>query len=78
MLPNYKKIDLMSYRLAAFHSQCQWTRIFLSLTTHMAMGTQLGFRRHQKSHYYTRVPENYGFDTIISEYFYRSPYLYGC
>ena len=24
------------------------------------------------------VPENYGFDTIISEYFYRSPFLYGC
>jgi hypothetical protein len=24
------------------------------------------------------VPENYGFDTIISEYFYRSPFLYEC
>jgi hypothetical protein len=28
------------------------------------------------------VPENYGFDTIISDYFYRSPFptshLYGC
>ena len=23
------------------------------------------------------VPENYGFYTIISEYFYRSPFLYG-
>jgi hypothetical protein len=24
------------------------------------------------------VPENYGFDTIITEYLYRSPFLYGC
>jgi len=24
------------------------------------------------------VPENYGFDISISEYFYRSPFLYGC
>jgi hypothetical protein len=24
------------------------------------------------------VPEYYDFDTIISEYFYRSPFLYGC
>jgi len=24
------------------------------------------------------VPQNFGFDTIISEYFYRSPFLYGC
>ena len=24
------------------------------------------------------VPENDGFDTIISEYFYRLPFLYGC
>ena len=46
-----KKVVLMSHWLAAFHSQCQWTRIFLSLTTPMAMGTQLGFKRHQGSHY---------------------------
>ena len=46
MLQNYnKKIVLMSYRLAAFSSQCQWTRIFISLTTPMAMGTDLGFKR---------------------------------
>ena len=24
------------------------------------------------------VPKNYGFDTIISEYFYKSPFLFGC
>ena len=41
----------MSHQLAAFHSQCQWTRIFLSLTTPMAMGTRLGFKRHRESHY---------------------------
>ena len=28
MLQNYKKIVLISHRLAAFHSQCQCTRIF--------------------------------------------------
>ena len=38
-------------RLAAFHSLCQRTRIFLSLNTPVAMGTQLGFKRHLKSHY---------------------------
>ena len=37
----FKKIVLMSHRMAAFHSQCQWIRIFLSLTNHMEMGTQL-------------------------------------
>ena len=35
-----KKV-LMSHRLAAFCSQCQWTRIFISLTTPVATGTQL-------------------------------------
>ena len=40
----------MCYRLAAFRSQCQWTRIFISLTTPMAMETQLGFKRHRESH----------------------------
>jgi len=24
------------------------------------------------------VPENYAFESIISEYLYRSPFLYGC
>ena len=24
------------------------------------------------------VPENYGFDTIVSEYFYKLPFLYKC
>ena len=61
----------MSHRLAALHSQCQWTRIFLSLATPMAMGTQLGFKQHRESHYSLHVPENYGFNTIISEYFYN-------
>ena len=41
--PLLQKNVLMSHRLAAFHSQCQWTRIFLSLTNLIAMGTQLGF-----------------------------------
>jgi hypothetical protein len=51
ILINNKKIVLTSHRLAAFHSQCQWTRIFKSVTTSMAMGTQLGLKRHRKSHY---------------------------
>ena len=50
MLINYKKIVLMSHRLAAFYSQCQWTCIFLFLTNPMAMRTQLEFKR-QESRY---------------------------
>ena len=53
-----QKIVLMSHRLVAFYSQCQWTRIFLFLTNPMAM-TQLGFKQHRESsrklwfqHYY--------------------------
>ena len=56
MLLNYKKkIVLRFNRLAAFPSQCQWTRIFLSLATPMAMGTQLGLKRHWESHYSSMV-----------------------
>ena len=40
----------MSFRLTAFHYQCQWTRIFLSFTTPMTIRTQFGFKRHWKSH----------------------------
>jgi hypothetical protein len=46
-----KKIVLMCHRLAAFYSQRQYIHIFMSLTTPMAMGTQLGFKRHRESHY---------------------------
>ena len=46
-----QKIVLMCHRLAAFHSQCQWKRIFIFLTTPMAMGTLLGFKKHRESHY---------------------------
>ena len=73
-----KKMILMSHRLAAFHSQCQWTRIFLFLTNPLAMRTQLGFKRHRESRIHLSVPKNYGIDTIISEYFCRSPFFYGC
>ena len=68
-----QKIVLMSHRLAAFRSQRQWTRIFISLTTPMAMGTQLGFKRIERVIIHLSVPQNYGFDTIICDYFYRSP-----
>ena len=54
-LQNYKKV-LMSHRLAAFGSQCQWTRILISLTTPMAMGTQLGLKWHRESHYSSPPP----------------------
>ena len=40
---------------AVFRSQRQWACIFISLTTPMAMGTQLGFKRHRESHYSTTV-----------------------
>ena len=45
-----QKIVLMCYRLAAFGSQCRSTRIFISLTTPIAMGTQLCFKRNWESH----------------------------
>ena len=51
MLQNYIRIVLISHRLAAFRSQCEWTRISISLPTPMAMGNQLGFKRHRKGHY---------------------------
>ena len=51
MLQNYKEKIVLSHRLAAFHSQRQWIRIFISLTIPMAMGTQLRFKQHWDSHY---------------------------
>ena len=51
MLQNYTKIFLMSRRLAVFRFQCQWARIFISLVTPIAMGTQLGFKRDREIHY---------------------------
>ena len=42
---SHEKIVLMSHRLTAFRSQPQWTRMFISLTTPVATGTQLGFKR---------------------------------
>ena len=48
----------------------------------MVMGTQLGLKLHERVIINLSVPENYGFDIIISDYFYRSPFptphLYGC
>ena len=51
----------MSHRVAAFRSQGQWSRIFISLTTPMAIGTQLGFKRHRESLFISVFPK-----TIIS------------
>ena len=45
-----QKIVLRSHRLAAFHSQYQWTHIFISLTIPIATRTQLGFKRHRESY----------------------------
>jgi hypothetical protein len=42
----------MSHQLTVSRSQCQWTRIFVFLTTLMATKTQLGLKRHQESHYW--------------------------
>ena len=52
-------------RLAAFHSQCQWTCIFLSLTNPMAMRTQLGFKQHRESRYSSQCSRNHGFHTMV-------------
>jgi hypothetical protein len=50
-ITKFQKIVCRPHRLAAFHSQCQWTRIFVSLTTPIAMEIQLRFKRHRQSHY---------------------------
>ena len=65
MLQNYKTIVLMSHILAALRSQCQWTLIFISLSTPMAMGTQLGFKRHRESLLISLFPKNI-VSTILS------------
>ena len=57
MLLNYKKKIVFSHRVAAFHSQCQWTRILVSLSTPMAMGTQLWFKRHGESLFISVIPK---------------------
>ena len=51
MLQICKKIVLLSHRVGAFRSQCQRTQIIISFTTPMAMGAQLGYKRHRKNHY---------------------------
>ena len=45
-----QNIVLVSHRLAAFHSQRQWTLILLSLPTPKAMEALLEFKRHRESH----------------------------
>ena len=52
-----QKIVLMSHRLAGFHSQCQWTRIFLSLTT--SMGLYLDLNGIERVIIYFSVPEKH-------------------
>ena len=69
----------MSHRLAAFRSQRQWTRIFISLITFLwRWGLNLDLNDIERVIIHLSVPNNYGFDTIISEYFYSLPILYGC
>jgi hypothetical protein len=67
-----QKIVLTSHWLAAFPSQCQWKRIFIALTTTMAMYLNLDLKGIERVIIHISVPENYGFDTI--DYFYRSPF----
>ena len=43
----------------------------------LGTATDVGLNSIEQVIIYPSVPENYGFDTIISEYFYRSPFLYG-
>ena len=60
------KIVFMSHRLAAFHSHCQWARIFLSLANPMAMRTQLAFKRHRESRYLSQCPRETVVSTLLS------------
>ena len=62
-----QKTVLTSHRLAALRSQCQWTGIFKSPTTPMAMGTQLRFKLHRESLFISVFPKTIVSTLIISD-----------
>jgi hypothetical protein len=61
-----KENPLMSHRLAIFRSQCQWTRIFVSLTTPITMGTQLGLKRASRVSLFISVFPETVVSTLLS------------
>jgi len=77
-----QKIVLMSHRLTAFHSQCQLTRIFLSLTNPKVMGTQLEFKRHRESLLISLFPKTIVSTLLLVIIFtgrtLQTPHIYGC
>ena len=68
---------LVSHRLAAFHSQWQWTRRFLSLTTLIAMETWIQ-TASSESLFIPVFPKTMVSTLLSVNIFYRSPFLYGC
>ena len=64
----------MFHRVAVLRSQCKWTRIFKSLTPLWRWGLNLDLKGIERVIIHLSVPENYNFDTIISDYFYRLPF----
>ena len=73
-----QKTVLTSNRLAAFRSQFNGHAYSYPLPPLWRWGLNLELNGIKKVIIHLSVPENYGFDTIISEYFYRLPFLYGC
>ena len=57
---------MMFHQLTTFHSQCQWTSILVSLTTPMAIWTQLRFKRHRESRYLSQCPRETVVSTLLS------------
>jgi hypothetical protein len=62
-----------SHRLTAFHSQFQWTHISISLQPLWQWRLKLYLNGIKRVIIHLSVSKNYGFHTIVSDYFYRSP-----
>ena len=70
MLQNYKKIVLMSHRLAAFRSNVNGHAYSHSLPPLLRWGLNFALIGIERVILY---PKNYSFDTIISDYFTGCP-----
>jgi hypothetical protein len=78
MLLNYKKLSwcLIDWQLSI--PNVNGHAYSYPLPTLWRWGLNLDLNDIERVVIHLSVPENYGFNTIISEYFYRSLFLYGC
>ena len=77
MLLNYKKLSwcLINWQLSLPHVNGH--AYSYPLPSLWQLGLNLDLNNIKRVIIHLSVPENYVFDTIISEYFYRSPFLMG-